>query len=63
VGLTGEIRPVSFLETRVKEAIRQGFSTICLPAAQKLPGVASIYADLSVIYIGNIFDLHDYLKG
>jgi DNA repair protein RadA/Sms len=38
VGLTGEIRPISFLETRVKEAIRQGFTTLCLPAGQsRLP--------------------------
>jgi DNA repair protein RadA/Sms len=59
VGLTGEIRPISFLETRLKEAIRQGFLTICLPAAQ---GVLPNYHDISAISIGNIHDLLDYLK-
>ncbi len=59
VGLTGEIRPISFLETRLKEAIRQGFSTIYLPAGQgKLPN----YHDISAIPIGNICDLLDFLK-
>lgn len=58
VGLTGEIRPVSFLETRLKEAIRQGFSTIFLPAAQ---GRSLNYPDLSVISIENIRELPERL--
>jgi DNA repair protein RadA/Sms len=59
VGLTGEIRPISFLETRLKETIRQGFSAICLPAGQsKLHN----YHDISVISIENIHDLLDFLK-
>jgi DNA repair protein RadA/Sms len=62
VGLTGEIRPVSFLETRLKESIRQGFSTICLPAAQIAQGRLPINHDISVISIGNIGDLLNFLK-
>lgn len=65
VGLTGEIRPISFLDTRVKEAIRQGFSTICLPSAQggqNAQGVMLNNHDISAISIGNIHDLLDYLK-
>jgi DNA repair protein RadA/Sms len=62
VGLTGEIRPVSFLETRLKESIRQGFSTICLPQAQGAPGLFPNYHELSVISIGNIVDLQEFLK-
>ena len=59
VGLTGEIRPISFLETRLKEAIRHGFTTICLPAGQsQLPN----YNDISAISIDNIRDLLDFLK-
>ena len=59
VGLTGEIRPISFLETRLKEAIRQGFTTLCLPAGQsRLPN----YHDISAISIENIHDLLDFLK-
>ncbi len=59
VGLTGEIRPISFLETRLKESIRQGFLTACLPAAQ---GNKLNYNGISAISIGNIHDLLDYLK-
>ncbi len=59
VGLTGEIRPVSFLEMRVKEAIRQGFSTILLPAAS---GPMANYKGISVISIDNIRGLLEQLK-
>jgi DNA repair protein RadA/Sms len=59
VGLTGEIRPIGFMETRLKEAIRQGFSTFYLPAAQgKLPN----YNDISVIYTENIHDFYSDMK-
>lgn len=37
VGLTGEIRPVSQLETRVKEALRLGFTSILIPSRGKIP--------------------------
>jgi DNA repair protein RadA/Sms len=59
VGLTGEIRPISFLETRLKESIRQGFLTFCLPAAQKQ---VAINHDLSVFFVENIVDFYNNLK-
>lgn len=31
VGLTGEIRPVSFIETRIKEAVNHGFKKFIIP--------------------------------
>lgn len=37
VGLTGEVRPVSQLETRIREAGRLGYDRILLPARAKLP--------------------------
>lgn len=37
VGLTGEIRPVSQLDTRVKEALRLGFTKILIPSRGKIP--------------------------
>ena len=59
VGLTGEIRPISFMETRLKEAIRQGFTTFYLPSAQsQLPN----YQDLSVIHTENIHDFYNDIK-
>lgn len=35
IGLSGQIKPVSFIEKRVAEASRLGFSTIFIPASQK----------------------------
>ncbi|MBQ1694636.1 MAG: DNA repair protein RadA, partial [Bacteroidales bacterium] len=35
VGLSGQIKPVSFIEKRVAEASRLGFSTIFISASQK----------------------------
>jgi DNA repair protein RadA/Sms len=34
VGLTGEVRPVSFIENRIKESLRQGFTKFIVPASQ-----------------------------
>jgi len=62
VGLTGELRPVSFLETRLKEAIRQGFSTIFLPASQCEKGMFPNNPDISAIPIDSIRDLQEHLK-
>ena len=36
VGLTGEIRPASQLDTRIKEAVRLGYTTVLLPARGKV---------------------------
>ncbi len=36
VGLTGEIRPASQLETRLKEAVRLGYTTALIPARSKV---------------------------
>ena len=36
VGLTGEIRPASQLETRLKEAARLGYTTALIPARSKV---------------------------
>lgn len=62
VGLTGELRPVSFLETRLKEAIRQGFSTIFLPASQCEKGIFPKNQSISAIPIESIRDLQEHVK-
>jgi DNA repair protein RadA/Sms len=59
VGLTGEIRPISFLEIRLKEAIRQGFKVFYLPAVHR---PITINHDLSVFYIENIIDFYQAMK-
>ncbi len=58
VGLTGEIRAVSNIQLRVKEAIRQGFKKILIPSSQsdiKEKGV-------EFIPISNIYDLYNHIK-
>jgi DNA repair protein RadA/Sms len=59
VGLTGEIRPISFLETRLKEAIRQGFTSFSLPAAQNR---LANNQGISVFYAENIVDFYANMK-
>jgi DNA repair protein RadA/Sms len=42
LGLSGEIRPVSSLDLRIKEAQRLGFEKIVVPASGKIPAVKGI---------------------
>jgi DNA repair protein RadA/Sms len=59
LGLTGEVRPVSFLESRLKEAIRQGFLHFYLPRSQsELKGFPSV----SVTPVESIQDLQAAFK-
>jgi DNA repair protein RadA/Sms len=60
VGLTGEIRPVSFLENRLKEAIRQGLSDFYLPAAQ---AKIKNFPDIRITAVDNIFEFFNNIKG
>lgn len=41
VGLAGELRPVTRLDSRIKEAERMGFKTILLPKQKKMPKSSS----------------------
>jgi len=56
VGLTGEIRPVTFIENRIKEAVRQGFSKFFLPAAQS--DIKTI-PNISIIPVENLYDFYN----
>jgi DNA repair protein RadA/Sms len=42
LGLSGEIRPVSSLDLRIKEAHRLGFEKVVVPASGKIPSVKGI---------------------
>ena len=59
VGLTGEIRPVPFIENRLKEAVRQGFSTFILPASQS--DIKTIN-NITIIPVENLFDFYNKVK-
>ncbi len=58
VGLTGEVRPVSFVELRVKEGIRQGFSKFVVPAAQGNIGAALPSVDISLFPVENLYEFY-----
>ena len=59
VGLTGEIRPVNFIEKRIKEALRQGFKKFILPSFQSnLDHLKKI----SIFPVKDIYDFYNKIK-
>lgn len=52
VGLAGELRPVSRIESRIKEAERMGFKTILLPKQKKMPKLTSA----KLVACGNLME-------
>jgi DNA repair protein RadA/Sms len=59
VGLTGEIRGIGQMESRVKEAARMGFTRCIVPKSGALNSVSNKKID--IIGISNINELTDYL--
>jgi len=59
VGLTGEIRGVGQIESRLKEAVRMGFTRCILPKSSA--GTVKADPALDVITIANIRDLMEHL--
>lgn len=56
VGLTGEIRPVSFIKNRIKEGLRQGFFNFIIPESQ------SDIKDIKKISLYPVRNLYDFYK-
>lgn len=61
VGLTGELRTVSFIEKRLKEAEKLGFNTAIVPKSN-LKGLENI-GNMNVIGVTNIVDALDNVLG
>lgn len=59
VGLTGEVRPVTFIENRIKEAVRQGFTKFILPTSQSDIKIAD---NISIMPVGNLYEFYGKLK-
>jgi DNA repair protein RadA/Sms len=59
VGLTGEIRGISQMETRIKEASRMGFTRCILPRTFSQGG--SVEKKMGLIRIGNLKELLENL--
>ena len=59
VGLTGEVRPVPFIENRIKEAFRQGFEKVILPTSQAdISGIPAV----TLIPVANLYDFYSHIK-
>jgi len=63
VGLSGEIRMVSGIDIRLKEAVKLGFKTLIIPAAiEKMKNWSKIKKDLSEVEIHTVAHLRDLAK-
>ena len=56
LGLAGELRPVSFIDQRVKEAARLGFTTILLPKGNAEKSVYAKPEGVTLLPVRSIFD-------
>jgi DNA repair protein RadA/Sms len=55
IGLSGEVRAVSHIEYRVKEAVRLGFTKIVLPAKNVTPQL-KVENGVELVGVNNIYD-------
>ncbi|MCK5221380.1 MAG: DNA repair protein RadA, partial [Candidatus Aminicenantes bacterium] len=58
VGLTGEIRPVSFIENRIKEAVNHGFKQFIIPKAQSDINIKSA----EILPVSNIKEFYSIMR-
>lgn len=56
IGLAGELRPVSAVDRRIKEAARLGFKTVLLPKGNVDKGLPEGYSDVEILPVRSIFD-------
>lgn len=62
IGLTGEIRGVSFPELRLKEGIKLGFKTFLAPASNKKHLQVPEFKSANIIFIRDIRELSKNLN-
>ncbi len=60
-GLSGEIRPVSVIEQRIKEAAKMGFESIVISSYQKINSLRNI--QIKIVKAGKVEQLVKYLFG
>jgi DNA repair protein RadA/Sms len=61
IGLSGEIRAVSHIDYRVKEAIRLGFTRIVLPK-KNITSNIRVPKDVSLLGVSNIYEVLVHMK-
>ena len=59
VGLTGEVRGISKMEIRIKEAARMGFNHCILP--RSFPEIGSLQKKMKLVRISNLKDLLEHI--
>jgi DNA repair protein RadA/Sms len=66
IGLSGEVRMVSHIDSRLKEAVKLGFENLILPSAiQKLknwPKIKKDLGDIKIHFIGHIRDTIKFFR-
>jgi DNA repair protein RadA/Sms len=63
IGLTGEVRAISFIEDRIKESIKLGFNHFFVPETCKAAIKASPQLKAKFNYVRQIQDLNDAISG
>ena len=59
VGLTGEVRSVSMIQQRIREAVKMGYKTCIIPkgTSRRMKEELSLPADVKLVEVGNIREL------
>ncbi len=59
VGLTGEVRSVSMIQQRIREAVKMGYKTCIIPkgASKRMKDELSLPEDVKLVEVGNIKDI------
>lgn len=61
IGLSGEVRAVSHIDYRVKEAVRLGFTKIILPK-KNLSSHLSVPSEVELVGVANIYEVIPHMK-
>ena len=56
IGLTGEVRPVPFLEFRIEEAKKLGFKHLVLPERNRSQ-LENVDKNLKIVWVKNVYEL------
>lgn len=61
IGLSGEVRAVSHIDYRVKEAVRLGFTKIIIPKKNVVPHL-KVPSGVELVGVGNIYEVLVHMK-
>jgi len=61
VGLSGEIRPVARIESRIKEAFNMGFKNVAVPKQNEKEIIGNIIKKINIIFVDHVKEAIDLL--